>query len=83
MVNKKDEGKRCRLVRDGDWGESNLRIHGKEGLSRIFHITEVYESRYGLFAQLEQTSPKIYPNTLTCFVERAELIDNDELDILT
>ena len=83
MVSKKDEGKRCQLVRDGDWGESNLRIHGKEGLSRIFQIIEVFESRYGLFVKLEQPSPKIHPNTLTCFVERVELIDDDELDILT
>ena len=84
MVTERDKGKRCRLVRDGEWGESHLRTYGKEAFSWIFRIIGVSESQRGFLVQLEQISPKApYTFTPRWYVERVELIDDDELDILT
>ena len=83
MVEEKDEGKRCRLIRNGRWGRDNLKIYGKEGFDIIFQITEVYKLHGWLFVKLEPIFPKTDNCPSECYVERVELIDDNELNILT
>ena len=83
MIEKKDEGKRCRLVSNGSWGKENIRIHGEEALKAIFRIIEVFESEGELCVQLDRVFPKAHPYTPRWYAEKVELIDDNELDALT
>ena len=83
MITERDIGKKCRMIRTGEIGKLNIASKAKEILNSVYEIKGLGSYEYDDYVVVLRISPTLADASTSFFIWRMELVEDEELTVLT